>query len=83
MNDRTQKLLLSALAVGITAAISRPLTHYLLDAPDKRGAKDDVKEAALQGVTRTGAILLASVLVRRLSARRRSRQGGRRSGRRR
>lgn len=71
MNDETQKRLLSILTVVIAAALSRPLTNYLLDVPEKRGIKDDVKEAALKGAVRTAAVLAASILVRQVARRRR------------
>jgi hypothetical protein len=35
--------------------------------PERRGVKDDLTEAALQGVVRTIAFFTASLLVRRLA----------------
>ena len=72
MDDRTQKILLTALSVGLSALFSQPFTGLISEAiPERRGIKDDLTEAVLKGAARTAALVLASVLVRWLAARRR------------
>jgi hypothetical protein len=71
MSDKTQRRLLTVLAIAIALGLSRPLTKFIAEQiPERRGVKDDLKEAAIQGVARTVAILAASVIVRRLAGRR-------------
>ena len=71
MDDRTQKLLLTALSVGLSALLSRPFTNTIYEAiPQRRGVRDDVAEAVLKGTTRAVAVIVASVLVRWLAGRR-------------
>ncbi len=71
MDDRTQKLLLTALSVGLSALLSRPFTNMISEAiPQRRGVRDDVAEAVLKGATRAVAVIVASAVVRWLAGRR-------------
>ena len=71
MDDRTQKMLLTALSIGLSALLSRPFTNMISEAiPERRGITDDVAEAVLKGATRAAAVIIASVLVRWLARRR-------------
>lgn len=70
MSDKTQRLLVTALAIALSAALARPLTRFIGEQiPERRGIKDDLAEAVLKGSTRIAAFLLASVLVRKLASR--------------
>lgn len=72
MSDQTQKRLMTALSIGISLALSQPLTRFVGEQiPERRGIKDDVLEAVLKGLVRMVALVLASVLVRQLASRRR------------
>jgi hypothetical protein len=72
MSDEAQRRLLTVLVVVLTAVLSRPLGNLVKEAvPERRGVADDLAEAVLQGLIRTGAVVLASVLVRQLSKSRR------------
>jgi hypothetical protein len=72
MSDQTQKRLMTVLSIGISLVLSQPLTRFIGEQiPERRGIKDDVMEAVLKGLARTVALVLASVLVRQLAARRR------------
>lgn len=72
MSDETQKRLMTVLAIGISLALSQPLTKFIGEQiPERRGIRDDVTEAVLKGLARTVALVVASVVVRRLAARRR------------
>ena len=71
MDDGTQKLLLTALSIGLSALLSRPFTNMISEAiPERRGVRDDVAEAVLKGATRAVAVIIASVVVRWLAGRR-------------
>ena len=72
MSDQTQKRLMTVLSIGISLVLSQPLTRFIGEQiPERRGIKDDVTEAVLKGLARTVALVVASVLVRQLAARRR------------
>jgi hypothetical protein len=68
MSDKTQRRLLTLLAIAIAMALTRPISNLIEEEiPERRGARDDLKEAALQGVVRMTAFFAASLLVRRLA----------------
>ncbi len=67
MSDKAQKRLLRILALVIAAGLSRPLGNTVVDVPEQRGIKDDIKEAALEGAVRMTSLFVASVFVRRLA----------------
>ncbi len=72
MSDQTQKRLMTVLSIGISLVLSQPLTRFIGEQiPERRGIKDDVLEAVLKGLARMVALVVASVLVRQLAARRR------------
>jgi len=72
MNDKTQKRLLTLLSIGISIGLSQPLTRFISqEIPERRGIRDDVTEAVLQGLVRAVALTLASVIVRQIAASRR------------
>jgi hypothetical protein len=56
----------TALAAGITFALSRLVTQRFIMVPELRGIQDDVLEAVLKGGTTAVSTILASVIVRRL-----------------
>ncbi len=71
MSHEAQRRLLTLLVV-LTTVLSRPSQSMVYEViPEHRGVGDDLAEAILQGVARTGAVVLASVLVRQLSKSRR------------
>jgi len=70
MNDKRQRQLVTALSIVIAMVLTKPITRYIDEAiPERRGIKDDLLEAALQGLVRATAIFSASVLVRKLVSR--------------
>jgi hypothetical protein len=72
MSDKTQKQLMTLLSIGISIGLSQPLARFIeKEIPERRGIKDDLTEAVLQGLVRTVALVAASVIVRRLAASRR------------
>jgi hypothetical protein len=72
MSDKTQKQLMTLLSIGISIGLSQPLARFIeKEIPERRGIKDDLTEAVLQGLVRVVALVVASVVVRRLAAGRR------------
>ncbi|MEJ7819262.1 MAG: hypothetical protein WKF44_03060 [Rubrobacteraceae bacterium] len=70
MSDKTQRLLVTALAIVLSQALARPLTRFIGEQiPERRGVKDDIAEAVLKGSTRMAAYFIASVVVRKLASR--------------
>lgn len=72
MSDKTQKRLLTLLSIAISVGLSQPLTRFIEEEiPERRGIRDDLTEAVLKGLTRTVALVVASIIVRQLAASRR------------
>jgi hypothetical protein len=72
LSEQAQRRLLTILAIAIAMGLTRPLNNFIEEQiPERRGIGDDAVEAILQGLVRTAAILLASVVVRQIA---RSRQ---------
>ena len=72
MSDKAQQRLLTLLSIGISIALSQPLTRFIEEkVPERRGLRDDVTEAVLKGLVRAVALTLASVIVRQIAASRR------------
>ena len=70
MSDQTQKMLLTGLTVLMSVALNRPLKNMISEVvPERRGVRDDVTEAVLQGIARMAAVVAASLLVRWLASR--------------
>ena len=65
LDEQTQKRLMTLAAIVISSILSKPLSD-LVDVPERRGIKDDLLEAFLEGLVRAAAIFLATVLVRKL-----------------
>ncbi|QIN79649.1 hypothetical protein GBA65_15195 [Rubrobacter marinus] len=78
MGDKAQKRLSSLLVVATFVALQIPLKRLVKElVPGKRGPRDDVAEALVQGGARMSAVVLASTLVRALAGGRRSARGQR------
>ncbi len=72
MDEQTQRRLLTLLSIVIGTMLSRPINNFIDEQiPERRGIRDEVTEAVLQGLVRIAAIFAASVIVRRLAQRRR------------
>jgi hypothetical protein len=69
MSDKTQRILVTALAIVLSQVLARPLTRFIGEQiPERRGVKDDIAEAVLKGSTRMAAYFIASVVVRKLAS---------------
>jgi hypothetical protein len=72
MSDKTQMRLQTLLSIAISIGLSQPLTRFIGEKiPERRGIKDDLTEAVLQGLVRVVALVIASVIVRQVAASRR------------
>jgi hypothetical protein len=72
ISDKTQKRLVTLLSIGISIGLSQPLVRFIGEKiPERRGIKDDLTEAVLQGLVRAVALVIASMIVRRLASSRR------------
>ena len=68
MSEKTQRRLLTVLAIAIAMVLTRPVSRFIEEEiPERRGIRDDLTEAALQGLVRMTAFFTASLLVRRLA----------------
>ena len=68
MDDTTQKRVQTVISIVLGMVLSRPVARYIDEQiPERRGAKDDLFEALLQGVVRMAALFTASVVVRKLA----------------
>ncbi len=72
MSDKAQSRLLSLLVVATFIALEIPLKKLVAEqVPGKRGPREDVAEAMLQGAARIVAVIVASAFVRGLAEQRR------------
>ena len=72
MSDKAQTRLMSVIVIVLFLVLDKPLKRFIAEAvPERRGARDDVIEAVLQGMARTAAVILASAFVRQLAKQRR------------
>jgi hypothetical protein len=72
MDDKTQKRVQTIIAIVVAMVLSRPINRFIDEQiPERRGAKDDLFEAVLQGAVRMAAFFAASVAVRKLAEMRR------------
>ena len=69
MGDKAQKRLSSLLVVATFVALQIPLKKRLVreQIPGRRGPREDVTEALMQGAARTAAVVLVSTAVRALA----------------
>jgi hypothetical protein len=62
MSEETQRRLLTVLV------LTRPVNRYIAEQiPERRGIRDDLAEAALQGLVRAAAFFVASLVVRQIA----------------
>ena len=66
MNDEMQKRLISILSTGIAYVLATQLAERLIQEPEVRGVRDDVKEALLQAGFSLASTLIASILIRQV-----------------
>ncbi len=70
LSDTAQRRLLTVIALALASFLKRPLTGLVArQIPERRGVKDDLAEAAVQGLSRAVALFVASAIIRRLAGR--------------
>ncbi len=70
MQDKRQRQMMTLIATIVSIFISTPITNYVSEQiPERRGIKDDLLEAALEGVVRALSMLAASLAVRQIAGR--------------
>jgi hypothetical protein len=66
VNDATQKRLISILSTAIAFVLASRLAEKLIEEPEVRGVRDDLKEALLQAGFSLVSTIIASILIRQL-----------------
>lgn len=68
MSESTQRRLVTLLSILLSMVLSQPITNFISEEiPERRGIRDDLLEAFLNGLVRMASLFLASVIVRRLA----------------
>ena len=71
MSEKTQRRLLTVLGIVLSQILARPLMRFVSEQiPERRGTRDDVLEAVIKGGTRAVALLVASLIIKQVAARR-------------
>ncbi|HEV3477511.1 MAG TPA: hypothetical protein VG127_08525 [Rubrobacteraceae bacterium] len=66
MDDETQKRVITILASAVAYLLASRLSDRLVEQPEARGIRDDLKEALLSAATSLVLTIIASLLIRRL-----------------
>ena len=66
MNDEAQKRVITVLASAVAYLLASRLADSLVEPPEARGIKDDLKEALLSAASSLVLTIVASVVIRRL-----------------
>jgi hypothetical protein len=64
VSEDAQKRLIAILASMIASVLASRLSAKLIDVPEERGVKDDIKEALLRAGFSVTATLVASFVIR-------------------
>jgi hypothetical protein len=70
LSKEAQKRIVAAASTALAAWAASRLASTFLDEPEERGARDDAKEALLQGVFSVAATILASWAIRHVLSKR-------------
>jgi hypothetical protein len=70
LSKETQKRIVAVVSTALAAWAASRLAGVILDEPEERGARDDVKEAMLQGTFSVAATILASWTIRHVLSKR-------------
>ncbi len=70
MSKDAQKRIVAVLSTALAAWAATRLAGSFLDEPEERGARDDVKEALVQGAFTVAATILASWTIRNVLSKR-------------
>ncbi len=70
LGKNAQKRIVLVLSTALAAFAATKLAGSLLDEPEERGARDDVKEALLQGAFSVAATVASSYVIRNVLSKR-------------
>jgi hypothetical protein len=70
LSENTQKRIVVVLSTALAAWMATKIAGSFLDEPERRGARDDVKEALLQGTFSILFTLVASWVIRNVLSKR-------------
>ncbi len=70
MSKETQKRIVAVVSTALAAWAASRLAGSFLDEPEERGARDDVKEALLQGTFAVATTIVASWAIRHVLSKR-------------
>lgn len=73
VNDELQKRAIMILSTGISYLLASRLADKIIEEPEERGVRDDVKEALLKASFSLASTVIASIIIRRVVG---SRWGG-------
>ena len=65
MNDELQKRAIMILSTGISYLLASRLADKIIEEPEERGVRDDVKEALLKASFSLASTVIASIIIRR------------------
>ena len=66
MNDELQKRAIMILSTGISYLLASRLADKIIEEPEERGVRDDVKEALLKASFSLASTVIASIIIRRV-----------------
>ena len=71
LQDKRQRQLMTLISTVVSLFISTPITNYISEQiPERRGIKDDLLEAFLEGLVRAVSMFVAGLAVRQIAFRR-------------
>lgn len=70
MNEETQKRIIMMASTALAGLLSSKLADKLIEVPEERGVKDDLKEAVLKAAFSVVSTIIASIIIRQIMGRR-------------
>ncbi len=70
MNEETQRRIIMMTSTALAGFLSSKLADRLIQIPEERGVKDDLKEAVLKAGFSLASTIIASIVIRQIMGRR-------------
>lgn len=70
MNEETQKRIITMTSTALAGLLASKLADRLIQVPEERGVKDDIKEALLKAGFSLVSTIVASIIIRQIMGRR-------------
>lgn len=70
MNEETQKRIITMTSTALAGLLASKLADRLIQVPEERGVKDDIKEAFLKAGFSLVSTVVASIIIRQIMGRR-------------